>query len=310
MSKMSKINPQKVLTLLNEMGDIDYISEIGDWKMINAWRQLHEYATECLHFEIANKKGGKAEETRRRTALKFLKDSKIEIVSGKHWMGNSWIADGYQYFSDGCIVFRFAEGHHIEGLPQIVPGEDCNVPQNTGAVLNQLYEATYEAPVIKSDLEIVIATWKAEGKKAKYPEIKIGIAFYDAELLLNALKIIGVDETTIKQKRWDSSGHIGIDGRTAAFMPITGIEGDVVFKLLDDGAFVCGDKKLRVTAYAYPGSPNAQEAIEAPAIVAKRLLRESKRKRDTLEPYAGDEAHWKLLEAEDAQQARELKYAS
>jgi len=56
------MNTQKVLTLLNEMGDIDYISEIGDCKMIYAWRQLHEYATECLHFEIANKKGGRIEE--------------------------------------------------------------------------------------------------------------------------------------------------------------------------------------------------------------------------------------------------------
>ena len=307
---MSKMNSQKVLALLSEMGTLEEIREVGGWAMVNAWRQLHEYATECLHFEIANKNGGRKEETRRSTALKFLKNTEIKPVSGKHWMGNSWIADGYQYFSDGCIVFRFADGHHIEGLPQIVPGKDCSVPKNIGVVLNQLYEATYEAPVTKIDLETAIATWKAEGKKYKYPEIKIGIAFYNAELLLNALKIIGVDKTTIKQKRWDSSGHIDIDGRTAAFMPLDPPEGDMVFKMLDNGAFVCGDKKFRVTAYAYPGSLSAQEAMETPEFVAERLLRESKRHRDTLEPNAGDEAHWKLLEAEDTQQANELKYAS
>ena len=195
-------------------------------------------------------------------------------------------------------------------MPQIVPGEDCNVSPNTGAILDQLYETTCEAPVTKSDLEIVIATWKANGKKAKYLEIKIGIALYNAEILLNALKIIGIDETAIKQRRWDSSGHIDIDGRTAAFMPLHPAEGDIVFKSLDNGAFVCGDTKLRVTAYAYPGSPNAQDAIEAPAIVAKRLLMQSKRQRDTLESNAGDEAHWELLEADDTQQAHELKYAS
>jgi len=297
-----KLNIEKVLRLLNEMGTLEEIREIGTWQMINAWRQLREYATETLHYEIANKKSGKAEEVRRKTALKLLKDSKIEKASGKHWMGNSWIVDGCQYLSDGNAAYRFAEGHHIEGLPQIVPGVDCNVPPNIGTVLDLVSSMTSEAPVTRAELEIVIATWKIEGKQAKWPEIIIGKSSYNAEIILTALKILGVDEASIKQRSWQASGHIDIEGRTAAFMPLFPVEGDVVYKMLDNGTFVCGDTKQRITGYAYPRSPSAGRARENPEVVASEILRRERNQRDILGPTKADEANWKLLESEDMQQ--------
>ena len=297
-----KLNVEKVLRLLNEMGTLEEIREIGTWKLINAWRELREYATEALHCKTANKKGGKVEETRRKTALKLLKDSKIEKVSGKHWMGNSWIIDGFQYFSDGNAAYRFAEGHHIEGLPQIIPGVDCNVPPNIGTVLDQVLSTTSEAPVTRAELEIAVATWKAEGKQAKWPEIKIGKSIYNAEIVLTALIILGVDEASIRQRSWQASGHIGIEGRTAAFMPVIPTGGDVVYKMLDNGAFVCGDTKLKITGYAYPGSPSLERVKENPEFVASEMLRRERNQRDILEPTEADEANWKLLESEDLQQ--------
>ena len=297
-----KLNTEKVLRLLNEMGTLEEIREIGTWQMINAWGQLHEYVTEALHYEIANKKGGKAEEVRRKTALKLLKDSKIEKASGKHWRGNSWVVDGCQYFSDGNAAYRFAEGHHIEGLPQIVPGVDCNVPPNIGTVLDQVLSTTSEAPVTRAELEMSIVTWKAEGKQAKWPEIKIGKSSYNAEIILTVLKILGVDEASIKQRSWQASGHIYIEGRTAAFMPIAPAGGDVVYKMLDNGAFVCGDTKQRITGYVHPGNPSAGRARENPEVVASEILRRERDRRDILEPTEADVANWKLLELENVQQ--------
>ena len=82
---MCKLNPEKVLTLLNELITQEKVfyadhREPTTYETINRdiFKQLKEYATEALYYEIANKKGGKVEETRRRAALKFLKDSKIK----------------------------------------------------------------------------------------------------------------------------------------------------------------------------------------------------------------------------------------
>lgn len=44
------------------------------------------------------------------------------------------------------------------------------------------------------------------------------------------------------------------------------------FKLLDDGAFVCGDTETSVTAYAYPTSAYATEAQRCGHDVATEMM--------------------------------------
>lgn len=46
----------------------------------------------------------------------------------------------------------------------------------------------------------------------------------------------------------------------------------ILYYLRPDGAFIVGDTKRQVTAYAYPTSPHAVEAQGRPAIVAERMI--------------------------------------
>ena len=46
----------------------------------------------------------------------------------------------------------------------------------------------------------------------------------------------------------------------------------ILYYLRPDGAFIVGDTKRHVTAYAYPNSPHAVEARTRPAIVAERMI--------------------------------------
>lgn len=46
----------------------------------------------------------------------------------------------------------------------------------------------------------------------------------------------------------------------------------ILYYLRPDGAFIVGDTKRGVTAYAYPTSPHAMEARTRPAIVAERMI--------------------------------------
>lgn len=48
----------------------------------------------------------------------------------------------------------------------------------------------------------------------------------------------------------------------------------IVFKLLADGAFVCGDTESRATCYAYPTSPFAEQAKKTPETVAADMMRD------------------------------------
>ena len=47
---------------------------------------------------------------------------------------------------------------------------------------------------------------------------------------------------------------------------------DVVFKMLDDGGFVAGDRDSGMTSYAYPSSPHANVAKKHPKLVAEDML--------------------------------------
>jgi hypothetical protein len=224
-----KLSPEKVLRLVNAIDP--RVNEADLSLNYAAWLELKEYATEALHFEIANRKGGKREETRRRTALAFLKRHSDEAKCFSH----SWIENGCQVFTDNGSAYRFAEGHHIEGLPQISP-EECRVP-NTNRFFIQVADTTSEAQINRKDLELATAMWKAE-KKEKLPYYPVGPAYYSAEVLLNALKLLGVDEATLRQRDPElcvntyyeegdkrrtrciyHPGHIVLEGREAVIMP-------------------------------------------------------------------------------------------
>ena len=295
-----RINPEKVLKLLNEMGTREEM-RAHDWPVFKGWAELHEYATEALYYEIANKKGGKVEESRRRAALKFLKDCKIE-GRDNIFMGNSWITDGYQFLSNGDIAFRFSPENHIDGLPEVDKSKDHHIPSNIEIVLDYKHDMTDEAMITRQELEIAIVKWKTGEQDMKHPHVKAGLALYNAELLLKAIKIIGVNEATIRQKTWRDSGHIDINGREAVFMPLRPIEGLEVYKFLDNGVFIVGDSRQRITKKIYTNHPMIHEARERPEVIAGRLMMEERNRRKHLEPTEADEANWKLLEWEDAQQ--------
>jgi hypothetical protein len=46
----------------------------------------------------------------------------------------------------------------------------------------------------------------------------------------------------------------------------------ILYYLRPDGAFIAGNTKTGLTAYAYPTSPHAIEARTKPAIVAERMM--------------------------------------
>jgi hypothetical protein len=224
-----RLDPEKVLRLVNAIDPrINKDAVSLDYA---AYRELKEYATEALHFEIANRKGGKREETRRRTALAYLKKSGTAPYSGHCWIENGW-----QIFTDNRSAYRFAEGHYIEGLPQISP-EEWRVP-NTAPFFKQVADTTSEVQVNKKDLEITVATWRAAGRPDENP-YSVGTEYYSAEALLDALKLLGVDEATVRQREPELSvnpyyregdehrkaytyhpGHIVLEGREAVIMPL------------------------------------------------------------------------------------------
>lgn len=46
----------------------------------------------------------------------------------------------------------------------------------------------------------------------------------------------------------------------------------IVFKMLKSGAFVAGDTETRLTAYAFPSSPNADRAKRCPKATASEMM--------------------------------------
>jgi hypothetical protein len=69
-----------------------------------------------------------------------------------------------------------------------------------------------------------------------------------------------------------------------------------VWKLLDDGGFVAGDKDSRMTSYAYPSSPHANVAKRYPKLVAEEMLDSERlylRKVPAIQDY--DFKNWLLI---------------
>lgn len=71
----------------------------------------------------------------------------------------------------------------------------------------------------------------------------------------------------------------------------------IVFKMLDDGAFVAGDTETQRTSYAYPTSPHATEAKRKPIDVAHEMMKnENCSTRDRSAPiFLYDQRNWARL---------------
>ena len=72
---------------------------------------------------------------------------------------------------------------------------------------------------------------------------------------------------------------------------------EIVFKMLEDGAFVAGDRGSGMTSYAYPSSPHANVAKKHPKAVAEDMLgseRQDFRNIQAIKEY--DRKNWETLE--------------
>lgn len=68
----------------------------------------------------------------------------------------------------------------------------------------------------------------------------------------------------------------------------------ILWKILPDGDFVCGDTESKVTSYAFPRSPFATEAVKDPNGVALKMISAEKgTPNDFSKEY--DVFNWKLL---------------
>jgi hypothetical protein len=69
----------------------------------------------------------------------------------------------------------------------------------------------------------------------------------------------------------------------------------IVYKLLDDGGFVCGDTETRLTSYAYPTSTYAGTAKRNPLVVAEKMVQRERRYGGKFEAFY-DAQNWVKLE--------------
>lgn len=82
----------------------------------------------------------------------------------------------------------------------------------------------------------------------------------------------------------------------------------IKFKMLEDGAFVCGDSSTRLTSYAYPASEYACKAVKSPERVARQMLDGElyySRKVQGVKDY--DARNWMRLEGITDQDVAETK---
>ncbi len=72
---------------------------------------------------------------------------------------------------------------------------------------------------------------------------------------------------------------------------------EIVFKMLEDGGFVAGDRGSGLTAYAYPSSSHANVAQRYPKLVAEEMIENEKphyRQLDSVKEY--DRKNWLILD--------------
>lgn len=200
---------QKVLQLVNAVNPRDN-GERTECDFY-AYRALKEYVVEELRLAFAKQKGGNLEKTRVQTARALLEKIRKEAAPQTRWVfQNSWIKDGRQYFTDGVSAYRFAEGHYLDEFPMAPAGAIAadKSAAKTAAELEKFFDETdlvsHETEVYQvnqTELKTAIAMWKAEGRpgglRLPYP---VGELDYNAEVLLTALKLLGVEETALKQR--------------------------------------------------------------------------------------------------------------
>jgi len=196
-----KLNPGKVLELLHN------IETKGD----ASWHKLNDYIGEALSQDMAMSKGGTTEATRRKEALKILKSADIHY---KH----SWVFADYQYFGNGIMAFKFAQEHHINGLPL---SDDNGRVSRLVEIFNRnssiLPHSNCE--INQADINRAIIAWRIYGKQNGLCKYTVDGIDFNAELLLSALKILGVEEATLNVKRLNAASIV-LNGKTALIMPL------------------------------------------------------------------------------------------
>lgn len=83
---------------------------------------------------------------------------------------------------------------------------------------------------------------------------------------------------------------------------------NVVFKMLDDGGFVAGDRDSGMTSYAYPSSPHATVAKQYAKLVAEDMLRSEWMQARNI-PFVKeyDRKNWMLIEGVTEQDIYETR---
>lgn len=78
---------------------------------------------------------------------------------------------------------------------------------------------------------------------------------------------------------------------------------EVIFKMLEDGGFVAGDKGTGMTSYAYPSSPHANVAKKHPKAVAEDMIGSEKMAYRVM-PWGKeyDRKNWLLLDGATQEQ--------
>ncbi len=202
--KPPTLNTERVLALLNA----------------NQLDELKAYANEVLTEECAHTKGD-VELTRCREALKYIK--KVDSNLYPAYAG-AFIVDGIQYMSNRATAFAFDEGHHVPGLP--LPPTAADGYLDVEAYFRSTNSFPDSSAVTQAELRRIIAIWKTDGKPGKTVCLyKIGRIFYNAQYLLQALQIMGVDEAELRQP--DSTVGISffsVEGRRALICAAYGRE--------------------------------------------------------------------------------------
>ena len=163
------------------------ILKIMDLLEKNKQAELNEYLKEQLLLVNMKASGGNAEVKRYKTAIKYLKTIKRDVMKCAH------VIDGVQYITDSFTGFALT--NHIEGLP----ASDGNYPDlksiidgaRSFGVIGKLYDLIPLAE-IKTRADLFKKKTVAQAGKDDY--ININGAYLNPCYLLNLLNILGGDD--------------------------------------------------------------------------------------------------------------------
>ena len=153
----------------------------------NKQAELNEYLKEQLLLVNMKASGGNAEVKRYKTAIKYLKTIKRDVMKCAH------VIDGVQYITDSFTGFALT--NHIEGLP----ASDGNYPDlksiidgaRSFSVIGKLYDLI---PLAEIKTRADVFKKKTVSQAGKDDYININGAYLNPCYLLNLLNILGGDD--------------------------------------------------------------------------------------------------------------------